>query len=112
MYIGVAFVMHFDADDVQGWSGTVQYMERALQSAGLPTKCIDNLRDRYWLTTKAKKAVYSKLLGKTYLRDREPLTLRSYARQAEEVLSSMDCDVVLSPGTLPIAYLRTDKPVV
>ena len=49
---------------------------------------------------------------KNYLRDREPLTLRSYAKQVERQLSRIKPDIVFSPGTKPIAYLRTDKPII
>ena len=46
------------------------------------------------------------------MRDREPLTLKSYAKQVESRLVRIKPDMVFSPGTKPIAYLRTDKPII
>jgi glycosyltransferase involved in cell wall biosynthesis len=57
--------------------------------------------------------VHQKLFGTTLHRDREPVVLEGYARQVEAQLAAMqDIDVVFSPGTVPIARLRTDKPIV
>ncbi len=110
--IRAAYVTTYGSSDIRAWSGTGYHIHRALQSAGLLTASVQNLRDTYGLLTKAKKVVYSRFLAQTYLRDREALTLKSYAAQVRRQLASTECDVVLSPGTIPIAYLRTDKPVV
>jgi hypothetical protein len=78
----------------------------------LLTESIGNLRDRRALFFKIKKALYSKILSRKYLRDREPRVLRDYATQVKRCLASIHYDVVFSPGTIPIAYLQTDKPIV
>jgi glycosyltransferase involved in cell wall biosynthesis len=109
--INVAYVTIYGSSDIRAWSGTGYHILHALQTAGLQTRSIENLRDPYGLLTKAKKAVYMGL-AKAYLRDREPLSLKAYASQVRKGLASMACDVALSPSTLPIAYLRTDKPIV
>ena len=57
-----------------------------------------------------KREVY-KRLGKRYLRDRDPTLLHSYARQVERRLAASDCDIVVSPGSIPLSYVRTDKPM-
>jgi glycosyltransferase involved in cell wall biosynthesis len=54
--------------------------------------------------------LYRRLLSKTYRAEREPWVCKSYAHQVKERLASVKCDAVVSPGTLPIAYLRTEKP--
>jgi glycosyltransferase involved in cell wall biosynthesis len=38
--------------------------------------------------------------------------LRIYARKVRRLLRNVPCDVILSPGTEPIAYLETEKPMV
>ena len=69
-------------------------------------------RDPYSALFRAKRMVKNIVFRKNYLRDREPLTLKSYARQIESFLGQIKPDVVFSPGTIPIAYLRTDIPIV
>jgi glycosyltransferase involved in cell wall biosynthesis len=44
--------------------------------------------------------------------DREPIILRDYSSQVEKLLASIDYDIVFSPGTIPIAYVQTEKPLV
>lgn len=108
----MAYVTTYNSSDIQAWSGTGYHLHKALEECGFQTKRIDDLRDMYRLVSIGKKLLYTKALSKRYLRDREPLSLRSYAAQVERALASMDCDVIFSPGTIPVAYLRTDKPVI
>jgi glycosyltransferase involved in cell wall biosynthesis len=58
----------------------------------------------------AKRLAF-KTVGRRYLRDRNPTLLRSYARQVQRQLAGSDSDVVLSPGSIPVAYLHADRPV-
>jgi len=108
----LAYVTHHNAADIGSWSGTVYYIREALRASGFRIENIDKLRDTYGLLSKTKKLVYMQLLSKRYLRDRETLTLKSYASQVEKALASTDCDVVFCPGTIPVAYVRTEKPIV
>jgi glycosyltransferase involved in cell wall biosynthesis len=53
----------------------------------------------------------AKLRGRSYPLDRDPHVARAYAADVERRLQSMTCDLVFSPGTIPIAYLETAHPV-
>jgi glycosyltransferase involved in cell wall biosynthesis len=108
----IAYVTTYNSSDIQAWSGLGNYILRALQSCGLQTESIGNLRDKNILLFKIKKFVYAKILSKKYLRDREPTILIDYANQVKRYLASIYCDIVFSPGTVPIAYLWTEKPIV
>lgn len=108
----IAYVTPYDSLNVESWSGSGYHILMALRNNGLHAEPIRNLRDTYRHLTRAKKFVYEKILDKTYLRDRHTSTLRSYASQIETALAPLQCDVVFSPGTVPLAYLRTDKPIV
>src|SRR6266496_4555357 len=106
-----AYVTIYDSSDLHAWSGTGHYIRHALQQQGFQIDQIGNLRDVYGFISKTKKFFYTNALHKTYLRDREPLTLKSYAAQVENMLATRDCDLVFSTGTLPIAHLNTNKPM-
>jgi glycosyltransferase involved in cell wall biosynthesis len=107
-----AFVSIFDTNDPRAWSGTIYHMVRALKRAGLKLDTIDALNDRYRLFFRAKRILKSAFRNKQYLRDREPLVLRSYAAQVKAALIDLRPDFIISPGTLPIAYLQTNIPIV
>lgn len=49
---------------------------------------------------------------KTFLLRREPEIITSYARQSEAILDKIDYDVILTPWTLVISELVTNKPIV
>ena len=108
----LAFVTTHNSSDVGAWSGTIFNMLGAFINSGVDVETIDALSDPYGVVFKAKRMAKNIFLKKNYLRDREPLTLRWYARQVEGKLSRMNADIVFSPGTTAIAYLRTDKPII
>jgi glycosyltransferase involved in cell wall biosynthesis len=109
----VAFLTTYDASDPHAWSGSAQYILRALRASNLDTAVIDNLSAGRALTfyQRAKTVAYRRLLARTYQRERAPSVARRYAAHAERSLRDAGCDVVFSPGTLPIACLETDKPI-
>lgn len=110
--IKVAFVTTFNSSDLTAWSGSMFNMLNAFRRTELDIHTIDNLSDPYSMIFKAKRAVINIALRRNYLRDREPLTLRRYARQVEQQLNLIKPNVIFSAGTLPIAYLRTHIPIV
>jgi glycosyltransferase involved in cell wall biosynthesis len=60
----------------------------------------------------AKKAFYRLLFSKRFDGDWLPERLKDYAAQAENSLARIQHDVIFSPGTIPIAYLKSNKPIV
>tara|TARA_Y100000031_G_scaffold152501_1_gene195762 strand:- start:1619 stop:2725 length:1107 start_codon:yes stop_codon:yes gene_type:complete len=98
--------------NVHAWSGTGYYMAEALKQSGLYIERIGNLKEFSALLFKIKKQVFKKFFKNNYHWDREPSVLISYARQVENSLLRLNPDVVFSPGTIPIAYLKTEKPLI
>lgn len=109
----VAFLTTYDTSDPHAWSGSARYILRSLRASNLDTSVIDKLSAGPVLTfcQRAKTVVYRRLLARTYQRERAPSVARRYAAHAERRLRGAPCDVVFSPGTLPIACLKTDKPI-
>ena len=108
----VAFVTTYKSSDMRAWSGSMFNMLGAFLSSGVDVETIDALSDPYSAIFKAKRVVKNIVFRRNYLRDREPLTLRCYARQVEGRLRRINPDIVFSAGTIPIAYLQTEKPIV
>lgn len=112
----VLFVTTYNARDIKNWSGTPYYMGKAFLDAGIEVEFIGNLEslpDRYF-KFRLMDLIYNRLLKKKlgkYISFYEPDNLKFIARQVKERLSKIDGGVVFSPGTIPIAYLNTDKPI-
>jgi glycosyltransferase involved in cell wall biosynthesis len=110
--VKIAYVTHYDVSDTHAWSGLASYILETLIEAGFQLEVIANLADRFQLFFKSKKFLYTKILSKPYLRDREPQVANFYAKQVEHALKATNVDVIFSPETKAIAYLQTDKPIV
>jgi glycosyltransferase involved in cell wall biosynthesis len=108
----VAYVTPYSSSDVHAWSGSVYFIREALAKAGCEIVPIDSLKDAGRLPAKLKEKAIKHLLGKTYLSDRRPSLLDAYALQVAERCAAVTPDIIFSPGTIPIANLKTKTPVV
>ncbi len=112
----IAYVTTYDARDIKNWSGIGYYMARSLENQSMILEYIGSLTEKYSLPLKAKQYLSNylsnKLLTKRYLRDRDPLILTNYAQQVATKLSKINSDLVFSPGSIPIAYLECNQPIV
>lgn len=108
----IAYVTTYDARDIKNWSGIGYYMARSLENQSMILEYIGSLTEKYSLPLKAKQYLSNKLLTKRYLRDRDPLILTNYAQQVATKLSKLNSDLVFSPGSIPIAYLECNQPIV
>ena len=94
------------------WSGTVYNMAKTLRKRGINVEHIEKLNNKFKVFLKIKKFYYLLFFKKGYLINREPFVLKSYSRQIIKSLKKSNSDVILSPSTLPIAYLKTQKPII
>lgn len=110
----LAYVTTYESSDKDAWSGSVRYIYRSLEHSGFGMEGIGGFRvTRPWRSiANLKRKYYSSLRSRGYRSDREPGILKGYARQVRAALRNTDVDCVFSPGTIPIAYLRTEKPIV
>lgn len=108
----VAYVTPYSSSDVHAWSGSVYFIREALAKAGCEIVPVDSLKDSGRLPAKLKEKAIKHLLGKTFLSDRRPGLLKAYAEQVAQRCEAVAPDIIFSPGTIPIADLRTKTPVV
>ena len=108
----VAYVATYDALSIRNYSGVGYYIAQSLKNQSILLAYIGPLREKYSLLFKGKQYLYNRLFNKRYLRDRGPLILKNYADQVFRKLSGINIDIVFSPGSIPIAYLECDQPIV
>ena len=109
----IAFLanQYLDPDDPKSWSGLPYFMRRALEGAGVETIVLRPEEDHQ--TQRWARFLYWRWLrGKRYLRNCDPAQLQRHARQYERQLAALSVDIVFSPSTWPLAYLRTEVPMV
>jgi glycosyltransferase involved in cell wall biosynthesis len=108
----VAYVCYYDPMDITKWSGTGYHMHKALAEAGVDVTLIGPLRNQHNPINIARYLWNKKVRKLNDHPHRDPGFLRHYARQVEARLRTLDVDLVVGPGGLPLCYLETDLPIV
>jgi glycosyltransferase involved in cell wall biosynthesis len=110
--MNLSYVTTYDASDVQSWSGIGFYMAQSLQSETVNIELVGALEEKKSYPLKLKQCIYQRLTQKKYLLERDPAILKHYATQVSQKLKRSRSDIIFSPGTLPIAHLKHEKPIV
>jgi glycosyltransferase involved in cell wall biosynthesis len=108
--MNIAFVTTYDGEDVLNWSGSSYYMSKSLKDQENNICYIGNLtRKVSWrdIIKKIRCRVFSR---KDFVLDRTIAVCKEYSMQVAERLSAEKIDCIISPGSMPIAYLKTDIP--
>lgn len=82
-----------------------------LENQNVDIDYIGNLQTQLNFILKLKRRAYRKFSKKMFDISREPFIAKQYAEQVQMKLNS-NTDIVFSPGSIPIALLKTKKPKV
>lgn len=112
----LAYVTTKDAEKLgkkSHWSGTSYHIAQSLRQHGVSLDYLGPLQDKWVLDNmrKLKRRYYELFYKKVYLKDYDPLVLRSYANQVFSKLSDVPYDAILSATINPIAYLNPTQPL-
>src|SRR5919204_3303274 len=110
--VKAAYVTIHDPLDVRTWSGLHRHIAVALERQGLELDYVGPLRNPYRALTEARRLAHAAVGLRRYAPDRFRPTARSYARQVERRLRRGPTDVVFGVGTIPLALLETERPIV
>jgi len=108
--VRAAYVTTYDSSDVKAWSGSGYQISRCLELAGMTVQRIGPLTQRIHPLSRARQ-LEAMLQGRKYPVERDPHVTRAYSAEVSRRLESTVCDLVFSPGTIPIAHLETEHPV-
>jgi glycosyltransferase involved in cell wall biosynthesis len=107
----VAVVDNADPTDVSRWSGIPHHMIGGLVEAGARVTPISVAWRSVERPLHLAARVRNSVSRDRYLPDRERILLQRYARRVERELDRCRPDVVISPGTLAVSYVRTSIPL-
>ena len=102
--IRVAMVSRTDARLVGSYSGIPYNLVECLKQAGMEVELVSPFAFRPGFLLKAKHWIYRKILGKTFLRDRDESALRQYASEVSSRVDRAKPDIIVSVNTLPFRY--------
>jgi glycosyltransferase involved in cell wall biosynthesis len=108
----IGYISIGDSNDANTWSGTTYYfaknLERfvELERISLENNFFIKLIFKYY-------SLKSKILKKRYMANRSKLVSKYYSKKAKEAISRIgNLDAIISVGTIPIAYLDVDIPII
>jgi glycosyltransferase involved in cell wall biosynthesis len=108
--VKAVYVTTYDSVNPRAWSGLGYHISVCLELAGVTLARIGPIARRVPLRARAFHLM-AKLAGKSYAVDRDPHVARAYAAEVERQAALLEHDLVFSPGTIPIAYLRDGRPI-
>ncbi|MDR2691516.1 MAG: glycosyltransferase family 4 protein [Dysgonamonadaceae bacterium] len=104
----IAYVTTGSARNIHAWSGLNYHIAKALEKQGAEIEYIDNLRAKENFFDFFRRVFCRIFFHKSVPADRTFAIAKQYAREIEKRLPA-DTDIVFSPGSLPVALLRTAK---
>lgn len=107
----VLYTTLYDPHDATAWSGLGNAIAASLEQAGVDVEHVGPLRARRTLRDRAAASVAWRLAPGGQFLDREPGWARALARQVDEEVRRRRPDAVVSPGTIPVAYVRPGVPL-
>lgn len=103
----------FDPGDVRAWSGTIYHLAQALEGAGAELDyCGELARNRVLVNKAINRITKLSAIGEVFPVERTRRMATLFADQLREHLMSSRSDVVFSPGSIPLALLKTKRPKV
>lgn len=108
----IAYVTTYDPSNILYWSGVGANMAKSLHGQGFDLSYISHLHEDRKLLLNFKKAYYKYLRHEVFYRERQPSVVRNFAKQIDRKLAGIEHDILFSPGSIPIADLENDAPIV
>lgn len=108
----IAFVSTYDSSDINNWSGTPFYISKTVQKYIGNVDYIGNIDIKSFLINNFKNFYLKKVKKKVFLAERSKKLAEHYANQVNEKLIGNKYDFIISIGVIPIAFLKTDIPII
>jgi len=108
----LAYVSVGKSDDIHEWSGLNAAIRASLLRQGCSVADVDQLGTNYPLALRLRKRLYQSLWNTTYSLERSPTAAARWSRIADARVAQLQpVDAIVSPGTLPVAFLESATPL-
>ncbi|RVT99806.1 glycosyltransferase [Mucilaginibacter limnophilus] len=108
--MNISYITTYNAEDVHQWSGLGYYIASALRQQKADLDMVGDINIQVPKYYDFKSKIYGRL-GKRFLPEREPRLVKQAARQAESRIK-LSTDIIFSPSTIPLAYIKSNRPKV
>jgi glycosyltransferase involved in cell wall biosynthesis len=108
----IAYLTAYDHENIREWSGLGYHIAKSLENQGVELTYIDKLKVKNYNIHAVKKRLCKLLFNKIYREDRNKRVLKYFAKQIKRKLKNTDFDLIFCPSSIPITFLKSDKPIV
>lgn len=109
----ITYATTFDPSDIRAWSGTIYHLAKALEKAEMQVDYCGEIAKNQVLVNKAiNKITKLSSLGELFPVERTNRMAKLFAERIRAHLMRSRCDIVFSPGSIPLALLKTKRPKV
>ncbi len=109
--LNITYATTHDPKDVRAWSGTVYHTARALEAKGVHIEYLGELGRNQVIVNKAiNKLSKMTALGEMFPVERTERMADLFAARIRQHLLTSRTDLVFSPGSIPLAHLRSKRP--
>jgi glycosyltransferase involved in cell wall biosynthesis len=108
----IAFISTFDSREINSWSGTPHYIAKSINKHIGEVDFIGNLKYKKYLSNISRNIFYSIFQNKSFLPERTEKIGKYFSNQVSKELSKKNYKFIISMGVIPIAYLKTDIPII
>jgi glycosyltransferase involved in cell wall biosynthesis len=108
----IAYISVYDSTDVHNWSGLGYYIAKSVEKYVGDVDYIGNLKTKRFIDYEIKRIIYKVFFKKSFVTDITPKVIKNYAQQIISRIEGKKYDLVFCPGTIPIAMLKIDIPIV
>src|SRR5882757_6886557 len=102
----IAFLTTYDSTNVRNWSGLGYYIAKSLEQQGIELIRID-CSVKFSKAQLIKRKLIKLCWGKIQQPERDNTYLKRMADKASRQLAGRQYDLIFSPGSLPISFLRS-----
>jgi glycosyltransferase involved in cell wall biosynthesis len=114
LYMKIAYATIYDLKRIQnltGQKGTAYFIDKALREQLFTVNNLCPLKVKYSKYFFLKDKFYKNILKKKYQKEREIIILKDFAKQIQNSYEYYNSDIIFSNSTLPVAYLKTKRPI-
>ncbi len=109
----LTYATTFDPSDMHAWSGTVFHIAKALEGAGIEVDYLGEIaKNRMFMNKAINKITKMSALGDMFPAERTTRMATLFAERIRDHLMKGHSDIVFSPGSIPLALLKTKRPKV
>lgn len=110
--MNIAYITYYPKERLKSHHGRLYYIGKSLENLGHNIIYIDNLSNSYQNLFRLKSFYYRFIRKRNYIRIMDKSVAKNISKLVSNSLQKKNIDLIVAPGTIEVAYLKTEIPVI